>query len=85
VSAWTALLGPRTAYALGRTAERLPTVVFWYTRGRRLDEIGRDLAPFGSTWDGDQAVDVASQLIAHLLNRRPAAYARGSAHRPRSA
>jgi hypothetical protein len=58
VSAWTALLGPRTAYALGRTAERLPTVVFWYTR--------------------DQAVDVASQLIAYLLNRRPAAYARGS-------
>jgi len=85
VGAWTSLLDRRTAYELGRAADRLPTVVFWFCRGRRLDEIGRGLTPFGSTWDGDHAVEVASALIARLLNQRPAAYVPSSARHTRSA
>jgi hypothetical protein len=85
VGAWTALLAPSDAYELGRAADRLPSVVFWFCRGRRLDEIGRELTPFGSTWDGDQAVTVASHLIAHLLNQQPAPDAPGSAHHTHSA
>lgn len=85
VGAWTALLGRRGARELGRAADRLPTVVFWFCQGRHLDEIGRALTPFGSTWDGDQAVDAASQLIARLLNQRGTAYAPSSARHTRSA
>jgi hypothetical protein len=79
VGAWTALLGRRAAFELGQAATRLPTVVFWYAHGRRLDEIGRSLSHFGSTWDGDHAVEVASQLIARLLNQRATTYAERSA------
>ena len=75
VGAWTALLGRRAAFELWQVADRLPSVIFWYTRGRRLDEIGRSLSHFGGTWDGDHAVEVASQLIARLLNQRSAVYA----------
>jgi hypothetical protein len=85
VGAWTSLLDARTAFELGRAADRLPTVVFWFCRGRRLDEIGRQLTPFGSTWDGDQAVEAASHLIARLLNTSPAAYVPNSARHTRSA
>jgi hypothetical protein len=79
VGAWTALLGRRAAFELGQVADRLPTAVFWFVQGRRLDEIGRSLSRFGSTWDGDHAIEVASQLIARLLNQRSAAYAAESA------
>lgn len=79
VSAWTSLLSRRAAFELGRSADRLPTVVYWFTQGRQLEEIGRGLSRFGGTWDGDQAVETASGLIARLLNQRLAAYAPRSA------
>jgi hypothetical protein len=66
---WSGLLPERTARDLGPAATRLPTAVFWYRRGLELEEIGRRLSPFGGAWDGQRAVHVACELIAHLLNR----------------
>jgi hypothetical protein len=85
VGAWTALMASQVAHDLGRAAERLPSIVFWFVQGRGLDEMGRMLSPLGSTWDADQAIEVASGLIARLLNQRGAAYAPGSAENRRSA
>ena len=66
---WSALLPDKVAYELGRTATRLPTVVFWYSQGASAHEIGRRLSAFGGAWDADRALDVATALIAHILNQ----------------
>ena len=66
---WSGLLSERTAFDLGRTATRLPTVVYWYCQGVPMHEIGRRLTPFGGPWDADRALDVAAALIAHAMNR----------------
>jgi hypothetical protein len=66
---WSSLLPDRLAFDLGRSATRLPTVVYWYSQGVPLHEIGRRLSPFGGVWDADRALDVASGLIAHAMNR----------------
>jgi hypothetical protein len=66
---WSALLPDKVAYDLGRTSTRLPTVVFWYCQGVSAHEIGRRLSAFGGAWDADRALDVASALIAHILNQ----------------
>jgi hypothetical protein len=66
---WSALLPEKVAYDLGRTATRLPTVVFWYCQGMSAHEIGRRLSSFGGAWDADRALDVATALIAHILNQ----------------
>jgi len=72
VSSWTSRLHPRTADELGRTADRLPSAVFWYVQGRPRHEIGRRLRPLGGEWDADLALDVACFLIAAVLNERSA-------------
>jgi hypothetical protein len=77
VSAWTSRLDPQTADELGRTADRLPSAVFWYVQGRPRDEIGRRLRPLGGIWDADLALEVASFLIASVLNERGARTAQG--------
>jgi hypothetical protein len=66
---WSRLLPDKLALDLGRTAHRLPTVVFWYRQGIPPHEIGRRLSRFGGAWDADRAFDVAAQLIARALNR----------------
>jgi hypothetical protein len=68
-SVWSALLPDKVARDLGRTSSRLPSVVFWYSQGVALHEIGRRLSAFGGVWDADRALDVASALIAHILNQ----------------
>jgi hypothetical protein len=68
-SLWSGLLTDKLAYDLGRTSTRLPTIVFWYCQGVSAHEIGRRLSAFGGAWDADRAVDVASALIAHILNQ----------------
>ena len=55
-------------FDLGRTATRLPTVVFWYRQGVSLADIGRRLSPFGGAWDANRALDAATSLIADVLN-----------------
>ena len=45
---WSNLMSEGLAFELGRTATRLPTVVFWYCQGVSLSEIGSRLTPFGS-------------------------------------
>jgi hypothetical protein len=65
---WASLLTDRVAFDLGRAANRLPTVVFWYCQGLCLHEIGRRLSPFGTRWDAERAVDAAAELIAQALN-----------------
>jgi hypothetical protein len=72
VGSWTELLGKRTAQELGRSAERLPSAVFWYVQGRSLGEIGQRLRPLGGPWDAEYAIDVACTLIAEVLNERAA-------------
>jgi hypothetical protein len=85
VSAWTSRLDPDTARDLGRTADRLPTAVFWYVQGRRREDIGPLLRPLGGVWDADFAIEVASFLIASVLNERGVYATSASAGGTRSA
>ena len=73
VGVWSSLLSPRAAIELGRAADRLPTVVYWYRQGLSACEIGRRLSPFGGAWDANRALDTAATLIAQALNRGGAA------------
>jgi hypothetical protein len=66
---WFSLLPEKVALDLGRTAHRLPTVVYWYRQGVPPLEIGRRLSPFGGAWDANRAIRVASELIARALNQ----------------
>jgi hypothetical protein len=70
---WLSRLSERAALDLGRSADRLPTVVYWYRQGLSAHEIGRRLSPFGTAWDADRALDAATALIAQTLNRGDAA------------
>jgi hypothetical protein len=65
---WSALLPEKMARDLGRSAARLPTVIYWYRQGIPSAEIGRRLWHFGDTWDAERAIGAASQLIARALN-----------------
>lgn len=69
ISVWSSLLSQRMALDLGRAANRLPTVVYWYQQGVSLGEIGRRLSPLGSDWDANRALDAAALLIARSLNQ----------------
>jgi hypothetical protein len=68
-SVWSSRLPDRVAFDLGRAAERLPTIVYWYRQGVPAEVIGRRLSPFSGAWDADRAVDAAAALIAEALNR----------------
>jgi hypothetical protein len=65
---WSSLLPDKVAYDLGRTGNRLPTIVYWYSQGMSAAEIGRRLSLFGGAWDAEHALGVAAKLIAQLLN-----------------
>ena len=69
IGVWSSLLSERVAYELGRSAQRLPTVVYWYRQGVSPCEIGRRLSPLGGAWDANRALDEAAALIAQALNR----------------
>ncbi len=66
---WSDRLPDRLAFELGRAANRLPSVVYWYRQGLSPRDIGQRLSPFGSDWDANRALDAASMLIAQSLNR----------------
>jgi hypothetical protein len=66
---WLSALSDSLALDLGRAASRLPTIVFWYSQGVPAREIGQRLSPFGSEWDAERALEVATTLIASVLNR----------------
>jgi hypothetical protein len=70
VGAWMRLLANDAAreHRLGRAANRLPSVVFWFGQGVSTEEIGRRLTPFGEQCYGERAVDAACSAIAVLLN-----------------
>jgi hypothetical protein len=70
---WAGRLSDKLMFDLGRAANRLPTIVYWYRQGVPTGEIGRRLSPFGGEWDADRALDVAATLIARCLNRGDAA------------
>jgi hypothetical protein len=69
ISLWSSDVPARLAFDLGRTASRLPTVVFWFRQGISPEEIGHRLSAFGGDWDANRALDVAAGLIAQALNR----------------
>jgi hypothetical protein len=71
---WSSHVSDRLAFDLGRTASRLPTVVYWFRQGIPSHEIGRRLSAFGGAWDADRALDAAAGLIAQALNRGDLAY-----------
>lgn len=66
---WTSHMPDQVAFNLGRSASRLPTVVYWYRQGLSASEIGRRISPFGTAWDADRALDAAARLIAEALNQ----------------
>jgi hypothetical protein len=68
-SVWASRLPDRLVFDLGRTASRLPMVVFWFRQGLSAQEIGGRLSAFGGAWDAEHALDVAATLIADTLNR----------------
>jgi hypothetical protein len=68
-SLWSSLLQRSAAFDLGRAADRLPTVVYWYRQGVSPCEIGRRLSPLGGAWDANRALEAAATLIAQALNR----------------
>jgi hypothetical protein len=68
-SIWSSLLPESASWELGRAANRLPTVVYWYRQGISPGEIGRRLSPLGDAWDANRALDTAAMLIAQALNR----------------
>ena len=68
-SLWSSRLPDKLAFDLGRTASRLPSVVYWYRQGVSLHDIGRRLSGFGGAWDAERALDVAAALIADALNQ----------------
>jgi hypothetical protein len=69
IGVWSNLLSQRAADELGRAANRLPTIVYWYRQGVPPGEIGRRLSPLGGAWDANRALDTAAMLIAQALNR----------------
>jgi hypothetical protein len=69
IGVWSSLLSEGVAYELGRSAQRLPTVVYWYRQGVSPCEIGRRLSPLGAAWDANRALNEAAALIALALNR----------------
>src|SRR3954470_665616 len=69
IGVWSSLLSQRAALELGRAANRLPTIVYWYRQGLTPGEIGRRLSPLGGAWDADRALDTAAMPIAQALNR----------------
>jgi hypothetical protein len=69
IGVWSNLLSERMVSELGRSAQRLPTIVFWYRQGVSPCEIGRRLSPMGGAWDANRALDAAAALIAQALNR----------------
>jgi hypothetical protein len=71
-SIWSSLLSRTAAFDLGRAADRLPTIVYWYRLGLSPCEIGRRLSPLGGAWDANCALDAAAALIARALNSAPA-------------
>jgi|SRR5471032_857818 hypothetical protein len=75
---WFTLLPEKVAFDLGRSAARLPTIVYWYRQGVPAHEIGRRLSRFGGAWDADRAFGVASELIARALNEGPGVRDQGS-------
>ena len=68
-SFWAGRPSDKLAFELGRAANRLPTVVYWYRQGVSSCEIGRRLSPLGDEWQAERALDVATMLIARSLNR----------------
>src|ERR1700694_3181336 len=74
---WSSLLSEKVAFDLGRSAARLPTVVYWYRQGVPSHEIGQRLSRFGGAWDADRAIGVASELIARALNEGSVVSIRG--------
>src|SRR5207237_9477935 len=56
---WANALSDDLALDLGRAAQRLPTIVYWYRQGVPASELGRRRSPFGSAWGAERALAVA--------------------------
>lgn len=54
--------------------QRLTRIIFWYGQGESLDEIGRRVTAFHTTWGVERALNIACHRIAACLNHRPRQY-----------
>ena len=59
-SEWMDRLDARTAWQLGRLAQRLPTVVAWYRAGLSFKEIGKRIGSLGGSWTARRALEAAA-------------------------
>jgi hypothetical protein len=67
-SEWLDYLHPERSRELGRAAQRLPSVVYWWSSGCSFAEIGRHLSLFCGDWVAQRALDAALECIAARLN-----------------
>jgi hypothetical protein len=54
--------------------QRLTRIVYWYAQGESIEEIGRRLTAFHTSWGVERALDVACARIAACLNAYPGEY-----------
>lgn len=59
--------------------QRLPRILWWYTRGETTETIARRLSAFGTPWGVERAITTACANIAARLNRSPEDYGAQSA------
>lgn len=54
--------------------QRLTRIVFWYAQGESIDEIGKRVTAFHTSWGVERSLSVACHRIAACLNNSPQQY-----------
>lgn len=54
--------------------QQLPRIVFWYSQGESVEQIGRRVSAFGTSWGVERALETACLRIADCLNGSPESY-----------
>jgi len=54
--------------------QRLTRIVFWYAQGESIEEIGKRLTAFHTSWGVERSLAVACHRIAACLNATPQQY-----------
>jgi hypothetical protein len=52
----------------------LPRIIFWYSQGESIEEIGKRVTAFHTSWGVERALLTACYRIAECLNHHPEAY-----------
>lgn len=68
-SVWLGELSSQQALALGRLAQRLPTIIYLYASGASPETISRRVGSW-TMWGVERALDAACACMAARLNRQ---------------